>query len=314
MSTSLQVRGPKGPGPAPTRRDGPGRDPLAPLKEWWRTLPEEQRRKLVFAGLVVAYVLLLGVGGYWNFSLHLARQDVLAQIARHEVELSRAPLIRSQLHEETLEQARLRAERDRLYSKVPDIAAVPAIVGRLEEVARAVGGEITDVYYREPVWQSDEHGIVGIDIVFEGDFYTIENYFASVLNSWPSLRWNNVEIEPVDKYGNNLRMQAHATMDIMERRRTEVAAWSDDQPILFAVPTRINPFAVARRVGTPVPAVYLHGVVHQNGQSLALLSVDGVSHVVAEGQRVGDMVVTHISSRSVVMRSGDRTVHVDLTE
>lgn len=289
-----------------------GAERFGAVRRWWRTLPTHVRRQVSIGSVVFAYVLVIGIGAYWNFTVYSTQTANKARIEAHERELARTVTIRADLQAQTHEGATLRALSDQLYAQLPDVAAVPVIVGQLEHIAAAVGGELLDIHYREPAW-SGERGEVGIGIEFAGSFHSIQNYVASVTASVPSLHWRYLELEPVDKHGRDLLLFADISLDVLAARPADVAPWNDGQVQLQTAAAAREPFAIAVTVGAPMPELALHGVVQQNGRSLALLSVDGISHVVGVGQQIDALTVVQISAQSVLVRNGVRTAEIRLS-
>lgn len=285
----------------------------SPIIRWWRTLPAVTRRQATIGSVIFAYVFIIGVGVLWNVSVFTERSELERTIAAHEAELALAPIIHSDTIAQGERQAELQAAGAALYRDVPDGAGVPVIVGRLETLAVAVGGELTEIHYREPVWV-DDAGQVGVGITFRGDFQAVEDYVASVTASVPTLQWRTLHIEPQNEAGDELLLGADLTLDVLAARPVAAPRWNEDRMQLVAVAAKRNPFAVIGAGGVPMPDLVLTGVVRRDGGGLALVLVDGESHVLRVGDTVGALEVVEITASSVFLRHGERVAEITLAD
>lgn len=286
----------------------------SPLQQRWQALPEETRKQLTVGGLVLVYLLIIGVGGWYNFNVYTQQSADKHLIEGYERELARASQVRADTRTEEARAGELQGRSDAVYARLPDVGAVPVIVGQLEQIARDVGGSVEGIEYVAPFWVEDR-GRVPMRIVFAGSFDAIETYMQSVSVSVPSLAWDTFEIQPVDAGGRELHLVAEMHLDVLRDRPDTAAAWADDQVRLAEATPAVSPFATTAVTATrPLPPVALHGVVQQNGQAVALLSIDGVSHVLRAGQAADGVTLIQISNESVLVGNGERTARIGLTE
>lgn len=292
----------------------PANKPPSPIQQWWKDQPANVRKQLTVGGVVLVYLLILGIGGWYNVSMYLEQERLEQDIASYERELARAPQIRADALAEQGRRGELQRRSDELYARFPDVGAVPVIVGQLERLASEVGGRVTDIQYTPPFWDG-ERGQVAMRLSFVGQFDGIVKYMESVSRSVATLHWDFFDIQPSDERGNDLVLTASIRLDVLRSRPDGAAAWREDfvQPAIG--PREGSPFAVpVVSVARPMPPVELHGIVQQNGRSMALVLIDGVSHVLRTGQSAGGVTVVQILKDSVVVGNGDRTAVIRLID
>lgn len=212
-----------------------------------RGLPLEQRKRLAAIGLVLAYVLVLGIGVGYNVVFSIEHRELKQQIAGHQQELSLTERIRTGVRTEQVRRDELRRRGDGLLAQFPDMAAVPVIVGQLEEIVVAVGGEVTDVQYVAPVWDGD-HGEVWLQLEVTGGFDAIAKYLESVAVSVPTLHWDSFNIQPKDVSDQALLLSANVRLDLLQRQAETEGQWRDDQVRLVARTAAVSPFGALVRI------------------------------------------------------------------
>lgn len=276
-------------------------------------LAPEVRRQVVIGLVVLHYLLVIGLGGWYNFVLYSDLTAARQEVAGYQSELAMQQVVAAELNAARAAREELEARRLEVYGLLPDAVAVPTVVGRLEALAAGAGGRLVDVQYSPPDWNGDR-GQVYMSFVFEGGFGALQNFVASVNASVPSLRWDVLEVAPADAAGREIVMYADIQLDVVAERPAGAARWEDYPVQAVEAASLPNPFVVQVPVRVPLPELALRGVVHQNGRSVALLSVDGETHFVEMGHSVAGLTVVNIAPEAVVVRNGDRTVEVRLND
>lgn len=203
--------------------------------------PGDVRKRLITVVLVLAYVLVLGGGAAYNVTVYLEQDDLQQQIAGHDRELSMAEQIRTNTAAEQARQVELLARGDEIFTLLPDMAAVPVVVGQLEDIATALGGELTDMQYQAPVWDG-AHGVVTLQLAVAGPFDALAKYLESVAVSVPTLYWESFDLQPLDDSGQDLLLFAKVRLDVHRGRPVTAAPWRDDLVRLVEATAAVNPF------------------------------------------------------------------------
>jgi hypothetical protein len=133
----------------------------------------------------------------------------------------------------------------------PDLAAVPIVVGQLEDMATALGGELTDMQYYAPVWDG-AHGVVMMQLSVTGTFDALAKYLESVAISVPTLYWESFDLQPLGDSGQELLLFARVRVDLLRGRPETAAPWHDDHVRLVEATAAVNPF------GPRLSSILLH--------------------------------------------------------
>lgn len=273
----------------------------------------QTRRQAAVALVVLHYLIVLVAGAWYNWNVSAQRAAALAEAVRYEAELARAAAVRLELNQAEAEGEALQARREALYRHLPGPEALPIVVGQLEALAEAVGGRLTDVQYVPPEWNG-RRGAAGLRITFEGTFRAVYDYIASVSASTPTLLWREVELAPAGDGGRRVVLYADVRLDVLADRPAGASAWDGGAVQVVRGGVRRDPFAALVTAADPLPALAVRGILYQDGRRLALLSVDGATHLVEPGQSVAGIAVVDVTADAVVVRSGQRTVELRLDD
>lgn len=204
-------------------------------------MPPDWRKRLTVIALVLAFVLVLGGGAAFNWVVYTEHGELKQLMAGYELELSRLEQIRADIRAEDARRDELQAGSDVYYAQLPDMAAVPDIVGQLEQIAAAVGGDVIDVQYVEPAW--DGHiGVARLQFAIVGSFDAIVTYLESATVTVPTMYWESFDIQPVDDEGRDLLLFANVRLDLFRDRADWAAPWQAERTRLVDRTAAVNPF------------------------------------------------------------------------
>ena len=88
-------------------------------------LAPEVRRQVMIGLVVFHYILVLGLGAWYNFTLYTDLTAARQEVAGYENELSMQQVVTAQLNAARAELEELEIRRDAVYGLLPDAVAVP---------------------------------------------------------------------------------------------------------------------------------------------------------------------------------------------
>lgn len=306
-----------GPGP---RQPDKGSQQQSALLSKWRELPLATRRKALLGFVIFLYVVVIGGGVFYNVLL-LTTLNADSSEVDHRVDgLATMPLLRSQILEAQRTTEELTEQHRDMFRLLPDWTTVPLVVEWLESVGDSVGGKVLRVDYSPPRWQAGR-GTVPMSLEYVGDFQSVVHYLAVATAGLPSLAVNQASVVPVGATGEELRLLAVMTLDVLEARPAGARPWDPATSAAAAVSPGRSPFApppglwsAARRAGLSLPELRVQGIARAGDERLAVLVLDGQHHVVRSGTRLGDVLVVRVDPEAVVVQVGTRQATLALRE
>lgn len=290
---------------ANSKRPKPPAKPRKPLI----SLPPGARRRVLLYALVAYVVLLLGVGGHWNWRLFDRASDLHEQALTQIQAVERLPALRQQMQAADAAYQDLLADRQRLYALIPDHIHVPVMIRQLESLGTLVGGVPATVEYRSPQWRGDV-GRVGASIRLEGNYAVALRYMAALDASFASATFQQIGLEKVGAEPGRMVLTMNVDLGVMNRRPEHAPPWNRQQVRAVAVAPAGYPFTpppivwgLGSVLNLDLPNVGLSGIADQGGNRLALIHFEGEARLLREGERIGGIEVVHIGRESVQIRT-----------
>lgn len=223
-------------------------------------LAPAQRKRLTVLALILAIVLVVGAGAFGNLLIYTEHEQMKQLIAGYEQELSRLERIRGDIIAEHARRDELHDRSDVYYGQLPDMAAVPDIVGQIEEIAAAVGGDTIEIRYIAPEWDG-QRGVARLQVMVTGGFDALARFLESVTLSVPALYWESFDMQPVDDEGEELLLFANVRLDLFRKRAEWAAPWQPEQTQLVERAAAVNAF------GAPLASILLDEHTEAEGEA-----------------------------------------------
>lgn len=99
-------------------------------------------------------------------------------------------------------------------------------------------------------------------------------------------------------------------LDMTASRPKDVLPWAVEPVRVEHAADGRNPFAALALADDPLPGLSLHGVLRRGAQKLALLAVDGATHLVEPGQTLAGVSIVDITGDSVIVRSAGQVLEL----